>query len=50
MNKIKLLLKYIAPYKWQAFYSVLFNILSAVFALVSYTLAIPFLKVMFQQG
>ena len=49
MNKIKLLLKYISPYKWQAFYSVLFNILSAVFALVSYTLAIPFLKVMFNR-
>ena len=49
MNKIKLLLKYIAPYKWQAFYSVLFNILSAVFALFSYTLAIPFLKIMFNR-
>jgi len=49
MNKIKLLLKYIEPYKWQAFYSVIFNILSAVFALVSYTLAIPFLKVMFNR-
>ncbi|HOF19785.1 MAG TPA: ABC transporter transmembrane domain-containing protein, partial [Bacteroidales bacterium] len=49
MNKIKLLLKYIAPYKWQAFNSVVFNILSAVFALVSYTLAIPFLKIMFNR-
>jgi len=49
MNKIKLLLKYIAPYKWQALYSIIFNILSAVFALVSYTLAIPFLKIMFNR-
>ncbi|NLA50451.1 MAG: ABC transporter ATP-binding protein, partial [Bacteroidales bacterium] len=49
MNKIRLLLKYIAPYKWQAFYSVVFNILSAVFALVSYTLAIPFLKILFDR-
>ncbi|HBE42329.1 MAG TPA: antibiotic ABC transporter ATP-binding protein [Bacteroidales bacterium] len=49
MNKIKLLLKYIAPYKWQALYSIIFNILSAVFALISYTLAIPFLKIMFDR-
>jgi len=49
MNKLKLLLKYIAPYKWHALYSVVFNILSAVFALVSYTLAIPFLKIMFDR-
>ncbi|NLN29712.1 MAG: ABC transporter ATP-binding protein, partial [Bacteroidales bacterium] len=49
MNKVRLLLKYIAPYKWQAFYSVVFNILSAVFALVSYTLAIPFLKILFDR-
>ena len=49
MSKIKLLLKYIAPYKWQAFNSVIFNILSAVFALISYTLAIPFLKIMFNR-
>lgn len=49
MNKIKLLLKYIAPYKWQAFNSVIFNIMSAVFALISYTLAIPFLKIMFNR-
>ncbi len=49
MNKLRLLLKYIAPYKWQAFNSVIFNILSAVFALISYTLAIPFLKIMFNR-
>ncbi len=49
MNKIRLLFKYVAPYKWQAFYSVVFNILSAVFALVSYTLAIPFLKILFDR-
>lgn len=49
MNKIKLLLKYISPYKWYALNSVIFNILSAVFALISYTLAIPFLKIMFNR-
>jgi subfamily B ATP-binding cassette protein MsbA len=49
MNKIKLLLKYIAPYKWPAFNSIIFNSLSALFALISYTLAIPFLKIMFNR-
>ncbi len=49
MNKIKLLLKYIRPYRRPAFNSVIFNILSALFALVSYTLAIPFLKILFNR-
>lgn len=47
MGKIRLLLKYIAPYKWPAINSIIFNILSALFALLSYTLAIPFLKILF---
>ncbi|MZP54422.1 MAG: ABC transporter ATP-binding protein, partial [Bacteroidales bacterium] len=49
MNKVRLLLKYISPYKWSAIRSVLYNILSAVFALVSYTLIIPFLKILFDR-
>jgi subfamily B ATP-binding cassette protein MsbA len=49
MNKVRLLLKYISPYKWSAIRSVLYNILSAVFALVSYTLIIPFLKILFNR-
>ena len=49
MNKIKLLLKYISPYKRPAINSVIFNILSALFALISYTLAIPFLKILFNR-
>jgi subfamily B ATP-binding cassette protein MsbA len=48
MNKVKLLLKYIAPYKWSAIKSILFNILSAVFALFSLTLIIPFLNILFK--
>lgn len=48
MNKVKLLLKYISPYKWSAIKSVLFNILSAVFALFSLTLIIPFINVLFK--
>lgn len=47
MNKARLLLNYIAPYKWSAFKNVIYNILSAIFALVSYTLVIPFLKILF---
>jgi subfamily B ATP-binding cassette protein MsbA len=47
MNNIKLLLKFFTPYRWTAIKIIIFNILSAVFALVSYTLAIPFLKILF---
>lgn len=47
MNKARILLKYIAPYKWSAFKNIFYNMLSAVFALVSYTLVIPFLKILF---
>ncbi len=47
MNKARLLLKYIQPYKWSAVKNIIYNILSAVFALVSYTLVIPFLKILF---
>jgi subfamily B ATP-binding cassette protein MsbA len=49
MNKIRLLLKYIAPYKRPAVNSIIFNMLSALFALVSYTLAIPFLNILFNR-
>jgi ATP-binding cassette, subfamily B, bacterial MsbA len=50
MNKIRLLLKYIAPYKWSAFKNILYNLISAVFALFSYTLIIPFLGVLFNSS
>jgi subfamily B ATP-binding cassette protein MsbA len=49
MNKIRLLLKYFAPYKWSAFKNIGYNFLSALFALFSYTLAIPFLKILFDR-
>ncbi len=49
MNKARLLLKYIEPYKWSAARNILYNILSAIFALVSYTLVIPFLKILFNR-
>ncbi len=47
MNKANLLLKFIEPYKWSAARNITYNILSAVFALISYTLVIPFLKILF---
>jgi subfamily B ATP-binding cassette protein MsbA len=50
MKKIKLLLRYIAPYKWAAFKNLFFNLMSASFALFSYTLIIPFLYILFNQG
>jgi subfamily B ATP-binding cassette protein MsbA len=49
MNKARLLLKYIEPYKWSAARNILYNILSAIFALVSYTLIVPFLKILFDR-
>jgi subfamily B ATP-binding cassette protein MsbA len=49
MKNVRLLLKYFAPYRWSAVKNILYNILSAVFALVSYTLAVPFLKILFNQ-
>lgn len=49
MNKAGLLLKYIAPYKWSATRNIIYNILSAIFALISYTLVIPFLRILFNR-
>src|SRR4030043_1795495 len=49
MNKIQLLRKYIAPYKRPAISGIVFNMLSALFALVSYSLAIPFLNILFNR-
>ncbi len=49
MNKTRLLLKFLAPYRYSAIKNVIFNILSAIFALVSYTLVVPFLKILFDR-
>jgi ATP-binding cassette, subfamily B, bacterial MsbA len=48
MDKLKLMLKYIAPYKWSAMKSISFNILSALFSLFSLTLIIPFINILFK--
>ena len=47
MNNIRLLLKYFAPYKWSAVKNIIYNILSALFALLTFTLIKPFLTVLF---
>jgi ATP-binding cassette, subfamily B, bacterial MsbA len=47
MNNIRLLLKYIAPYKWSAVKNILYNILSAIFTLITFSLIKPFLNVLF---
>jgi subfamily B ATP-binding cassette protein MsbA len=47
MNNIRLLLKYIAPYKWSAIKNILYNILSAIFTLITFSLIKPFLNVLF---
>jgi subfamily B ATP-binding cassette protein MsbA len=49
MNNVRLLLKYFAPYKWSAVKNILYNILSALFALLTFTLVKPFLTVLFSR-
>jgi ATP-binding cassette, subfamily B, bacterial MsbA len=47
MKNIRILLKYLEPFKWQVTKNIFFNILSAFFALFVLTLANPFLRIMF---
>lgn len=49
MKKIKILLKFIAPYKLQVTKNFIYNILSAVFSLFTLTLVLPFLNILFKQ-
>jgi ATP-binding cassette, subfamily B, bacterial MsbA len=49
MKTLRLLLKYIAPYKISAARNIIYNILSAFFALGTYTLAVPFLNILFNR-
>lgn len=49
MDKARLLLKYLKPYKWSAIRNILYNLLSAIFALFSYTLIIPFINILFNR-
>lgn len=47
MTNIRLLLKYIAPYKGSAIKNIIYNILSAIFTLITFSLIKPFLEVLF---
>jgi subfamily B ATP-binding cassette protein MsbA len=47
MNSIRLLLKYLAPYKGSAIKNIIYNILSAIFTLITFSLIKPFLNVLF---
>jgi ATP-binding cassette, subfamily B, bacterial MsbA len=49
MKNIRLLFKYFAPYRWSAFRSILYNTFSALFALGTYSLAVPFLYILFDK-
>jgi ATP-binding cassette, subfamily B, bacterial MsbA len=49
MKNIRLLVKYFAPYKWSAVKNIIYNILSALFALFTFTLIKPFLNVLFNR-
>jgi subfamily B ATP-binding cassette protein MsbA len=50
MKSIRILLGYLSPFKWQAFKNVIFNILSAFFALFVITLIKPFLGILFNEA
>ena len=47
MREFIKVLKYIVPYWFKALLSVIFNILSALFALFSFTMTVPFLRILF---
>lgn len=49
MKSVRVLLNYIKPYRWLAGKSIAYNILSAFFALFTYTLIIPFLQILFNR-
>ena len=47
MKDFKIFLKLLIQYKKNAFFSILFNAISVIFALFSYTMVIPFLRILF---
>ena len=48
MNRFFKLLRYLLPYKWYVVQNILYNILGAFFALFSFAMVIPFLRVIFE--
>lgn len=49
MKNIRILLRFISPYRWQIANNFIFNIISAVFALFTLTLVVPFLQILFNK-
>jgi len=49
MKSLRILLQYLRPYKWLAVQNMGYNILSAFFALFTYTLIVPFLNILFSR-
>ena len=47
MRRFLRLLKYLFPYRWFVFQNVIYNILGAFFALFSFAMVVPFLRVLF---
>ena len=47
MKRFFRLLKYLIPYKWNVIQNVIYNVLGSFFALFSFVMIIPFLKVLF---
>ena len=47
MKSIKILLRFVAPFKWQVTKNLFYNIISSFFALFVITLLGPFLKILF---
>src|SRR5450759_1641476 len=49
MKNARLLLKFFAPYRWSAIMTIIYNILSALFGLITFALIKPFLEVLFMK-
>ncbi len=47
MRRFFRLLRYLIPYKWNVIQNVIYNVLGAFFALFSFAMIIPFLKILF---
>ena len=47
MKRFLKLLNYLAPYKWLVSQNILYNVLGAFFALFSFAMIIPFLRILF---
>jgi ATP-binding cassette, subfamily B, bacterial MsbA len=49
MKNARLFLKFFAPYRWSATMTIIYNILSAIFGLLTFALIQPFLNVLFMK-